>query len=151
MMRQVIFSAILTLLFCSTVFAQTNESQKPTKIFEYENDATSENGKIAIDDIFFALQKSSSAEGIIKIQASENKEIVRYLTQIKGLLRFRKVDLTRISFAIRKDDKQIIEYWFVPFGENIADCVNCIIVRAEDYDKLVDFFHPKPKLKKRKK
>jgi hypothetical protein len=151
-MKQIIFTAALIFAFCFAALAQTNVSQsKATKITEYEQDYGSEYGKLAIGDTATALQNNLNAEGVIKIQAIGNYEITRQLVQIKNLLKFRAVDLTRFSFAIRKDDKQIIQYWFVPLGENIPDCEDCIIIRAEDYDKLANFFNPKPKLKKRRK
>lgn len=151
-MKQIIFTATFIFAFCFAAFAQTNVSQsKAVKISEYEKDYGSEYGKLAIDDTTNALQNDMNAEGVVRIQAAGNYEITRQLIQIKNLLKFRQVDLTRFSFAIRKNDEQIIQYWVVPSTEKIPDCEDCIIIRAEDYDKLKDFFHLTPKVKKRKK
>lgn len=151
-MKRTIFTAILIFAFCFTAFAQANENQsKAVKISEYWEDPSSENVKFAIHDLGLELLKDSRAEGVIIIQAKENKAIIRQLVKIKNLILFRKLDLNRISFAINKKNNEIIQYWFVPSGENTSVCEDCIIIRAEDYDKLIDFFNPKPKSKKRKK
>jgi hypothetical protein len=151
-MKGIIFTAFLIFAFCFAASAQTNQSKpKATKITEYSEDPSSENVKFAIDDLAKELQNSSDGEGIIKVQAKTKAEIIRQIKQITMLLKFRKVPLTRISFAINNGGEKIIQYWFAPFGSDIADCENCIIIRAEDYDKISDFFYPKPKLKKRKK
>jgi len=151
-MKQLIFTAILIFAFCFTAFAQADENQlKAAKITEYWEDPGSEIAKFALLDLNKELQKSLNAEGVIKIQASDNKAIIRQLVKIKLLLTFGKFDLTHFSFAISNKDKEIIQYWFIPLNENIPNCEDCIIIRAEDYDKLVDFFNPKPKLRKRKK
>jgi hypothetical protein len=70
------------------------------KISEYWDDPGSENVKLAVDNLYKELQKSLPAEGIIKIQAKESNIIIRQLVKIRSVLIFRKVDLTRISFAI---------------------------------------------------
>ena len=151
-MKQIIFAAILIFAFCFAAFAQSNEKQlKAAKVSEYWEDPGSENGKFSIFDLYEKLQKSPNAEGLIKIQSREPNHIVQQLAKIKRLLAFGKFDLTRISFAISNKDKEIIQYWFVPLTENIPDCEDCIIIRAEDYDKLANFFYPNSKLKKRKK
>ena len=151
-MKQIVFTAILVFAFCFAVFAQKNENQsKATKISEYWEDPSTENGKFALHDLSLELQKDLNAEGIIKVQAKENKGIISQIGKIKNQIAFKKIDLDRISFAINTKDKEVIQYWFVPLGKNIPDCEDCIIIRAEDYDKLIDFFYPKPKSKKRKK
>ncbi len=151
-MKQIIFTATLIFAFCCTVFAQTTENQsKAAKISEYKEDYNSEKTKFAIFDLSEKLRDELSAEGVIKVQAKANKEIIRQIIKIKGYLKFLKVDLVRISLAISKDNEEIIQYWLVPFGAGVPNCEDCIIIRAEDYDKITDFFNPKPKFKKRKK
>lgn len=151
-MKNVIFAAICIFAFCFAAFAQTNLNQsKATKISEYWEDAGSEEVKFSTYYLFQELQKSQSSKGIIKIQSKERKQIYKQLRKIRFELKFGQVDLTRISFALNNKGKEIVQYWFVPLTENIPDCEDCIIIKAEDYDKLTDFFHPKPKLKKRKK
>ena len=151
-MKQLIFVTILILVFCFAAFAQTAESQsEANKISEYREDYNSEKTKFAIFDLSEKLRNKLNAEGIIKIQGKTNKEITRWIIKIKRYLKFLNADLARISFAINNGNEEIIQYWFVPLGTDVPNCENCIIIRAKDYDKLVNFFYQKPKLKKRKK
>lgn len=151
-MKQIIFAAIYIFAFCFAAFAQTNLNQsKAIKISEYWEDPGSEDVKFSTYNLFQELQKSQSSKGIIKIQSKERKQIYKQLRKIKSELKFGQVNLIRISFALSNKGKEIVQYWFVPLTENIPDCEDCVIIKAEDYDKSADFFHPKPKLKKRKK
>src|SRR3954470_4129165 len=106
-MKQIIFTAILIFAFCFAAFAQTNENQlKTVKISEYWQDPGSENAKFAVYDLNKELQKNPNAEGIIKIQAAENKVIIKQLLTIKSFLSFGKFDFTRFSFAISNKDQE---------------------------------------------
>ncbi|MDQ6786863.1 MAG: hypothetical protein M3033_08655 [Acidobacteriota bacterium] len=151
-MKQIIVIAFLFFALSFATFSQSTGSEsKAIKISQYKKEHYSEEIKSAVFDLSEKLQSESKAEGIIKIQAKSSVGIIRQIHEVIGLLNFRGLNLNRVSFAIRTSDEEITQYWFVPLGADVHDCEDCIIIRAEDFHRLVEFFYPKPKLKKRKK
>ncbi|MDQ3750189.1 MAG: hypothetical protein M3367_14435, partial [Acidobacteriota bacterium] len=57
---------------------------------------------------------------------------------------------TRVSFIIAGKNEQQTQLWIIPAGAEYPKCEDCLIIKAEDFDKLENLFRPKPVIKKRK-
>jgi hypothetical protein len=62
-----------------------------------------------------------------------------------------KFDKARIGFLITDETKELMQFWIIPAGSDNPSFKNSLIIEARDFDKLYNFFRPKPTTKKRKK
>jgi len=121
----------------------------PTSMQVDEYDKTTESEeKERIDSFFVALDNDPTAQGIIKIRLHEKLTLrLKFLSDYMN----RKGYSKRISFFVSDQQARLNEFWIVPNGADSPDCKDCITIKAEDFEKLVKLFQPKPTAKKRKK
>ena len=105
--------------------------------------------KARMDNFFTQLLNDPTAEGIIKVP--NDKDLMRHLAFLNNYTNFRNFDKTRISFLVANKNEQLTQLWVIPAGAEMLKCEDCLIIKAEDFEKLEKLFQPKPTSKKRKK
>lgn len=165
-MKQIIFTTISILAFSIAAFGQKEkvvvkpvENSKPfimtSKDFEnLENPASLDSfgnidntqKKIRLE-MFASIisDKNETIEYVIQLRAQTKKDVGRNMKFIYSFLtEDKKIKPERISFAIDSEGKEETRLWFVP-NKNIQIplCIECSIIKAEDEDKLKDFFQLK--------
>jgi hypothetical protein len=169
-MKVFIFTAVSMLLLTAGIFGQTEkivllpvESSKPfimtgADFEKLESPASLASfGEISDDQKRVQLQIYTSL-------ISEKNETIEFVIQLKtqnkmdlgGNMKFiylfltedKKIRPEKISFAIDSDGKEETRLWLIP-NKNIKVplCMDCLIVKAEDEEKLKEYFE----LKKSKK
>jgi len=111
--------------------------------------------KLRLDNVAAVMQDSKDAEVFAffyfdkRISHAERKN---RLTKITNRLSIRGIEKSRITFLISEADTERIWYQLVPkkFSEQYF-CDNCLIIKAEDFEKLENLFKPKQTNKKRNK
>ena len=94
------------------------------------------------------MQNDSYQEGGIKVK--DNKNLIRNLNWLFWYLTAREIDKTRITIAIMNEIGEEVELWIIPPSDIIPECKDCLIFKAEDFDKLDKLFRPTPITKNRK-
>ncbi len=165
-MKKITPTIIFVLAFCIFGFGQ-NEKIKPmpvegSKPFivtkeQFENLEVPANidrfGKIDDKNKRFHLDlltsiispENQTVEFVIQLngknpnEVSQNMEFIYlYLTENK------KIKPTRISFAVAAESENEVELWLIPNKDiSIPTCQDCVIIPAEDEEKLKEFFQIK--------
>jgi hypothetical protein len=165
-MKQVIFATILVLTFCIISFGQEPttiaEPVPGSKPFIVTNEQFEKLEVAAQLDRFGKIddkQKKFHLDIFTSIISSENKT-VEFVIQLKGktpkdvsqnmefiytyLTENKKIKSSRISFAIIAESENDIELWLIPNKNvSIPNCKDCVIIQAEDEEKLKDYFQVK--------
>jgi hypothetical protein len=169
-MKQVIFATILVLTFCIVSFGQEPttrlEPVPGSKPFIVTNEQFEKLEVAAQLDRFGKIddkQKKFHLDLFTSIISAENKT-VEYVVQLKGrtpkdvsqnmefiytyLTENTKIKPSRISFAVIAESENDTELWLIPNKDvSIPSCKDCVIIPAEDEEKLKEYF----KVKKSKK
>lgn len=165
-MKQIIYTIILVLTSCTIGFGQEPktvampvEGSKPFIINneQLENlevaasmdrfEKIDNNNKKARLDLFTSLvsSKNKTIELVIQLQGETKQEIGQNLKFVYSyLVEKKKINPTRISFAVAHEGKEAMEFWLIP-NKNISipTCKDCSIIQAEDKEKLSEFFQIK--------
>ncbi len=105
--------------------------------------------KAIMDAFFIELQNDPTAEGLTVI--SDNKNSINQIKSLNNYIGLRGYDKTRISFLITNKLREQTRLFIIPAGANNPTYENNLIIEAEEFEKLENFFRPKPITKKRKK
>lgn len=143
-MKRIILLTILTLSFSFALFAQDKidtSTKDSAKLLAQFNDYESEWYKFTMVHIGDELRNSSSTTGLIRIR--NDKNIERRLSQLKKGLLIYKMDLTRITFIMVKEQENDTDVLVMQKCSEMPKCENCIVIRAEDIDKITKLFSPK--------
>jgi hypothetical protein len=111
-------------------FGKIDDKQKKFHLDLFTSILSSENKTVE-----FVIQLN----GKNKQEVSKNMEFIyTYLTETK------KIIPTRVSFAVVEDSNNEVELWLIP-NKNvfIPGCKDCLIIPAENEEKLKDFFQIK--------
>lgn len=169
-MKVFIFTAISILILTAGIFGQDEkivlqpvENSKPLIMtgadFEkLESPASLASfGEISDDKKRGQLQmytslisdKNETIEFVIQLKAQNKKDLSRNIQFIYLFLtEDKKIKPEKISFAIGSDGKEETRLWFVPNKDvKVPLCMDCFIIKAEDEEKLKEYFE----LKKSKK
>lgn len=162
-MKQIIYATLLILTLHVISFGQETktvarpvEGSKPFAITaeQLENLEVSasmdrfgkldDNSRKARLDMFTSLISSENKkiEFVIQLRG-ENKEQVGKNMEFmyRHLVEKKKIAPTRISFAVAPEGKEATELWLVPNKKILVPtCEDCLIVQAEDKEKLKEFF-----------
>ena len=165
-MKKIIYAAILVLAFFLTSFGQDEKTKampvEGSKPFIVTNEqfeklevpaSLDRFGKIDDKqkkfhlDIFTSIisAENKTVEFVIQLNGKEPKEvsknmefIYRYLTENK------KIKPSRITFAIISESENETELWLIPNKDvSIPGCKDCVIIPAEDEEKLKAYFQVK--------
>lgn len=126
----------------------------PYIIDEYSSPIWNEE-KGRLDNVVSVLQDSKDAEVFAFFEfdrRTSQTERKKRLTKITNHLSARGLEKSRITFLISESDAERIWYQLIPkkFSEQYF-CDSCLVVKAEDFEKLESLFTPKPTNKKRNK
>jgi hypothetical protein len=108
-----------------------------------------------LDNVVIVMQEFKDTEVFAffdfdkRISQAERKN---RLTKIANHLSIGGLEKNRITFLISEADTERIWYQLVPkkFSEQYF-CDNCLVIKAENFEKLENLFKPKPITKNRKK
>lgn len=169
-MKVFIFTAISMLILTAGIFGQNEkivlqpvENSKPfimtgADFEKLESPASLASfGEISNDQKLAQLQmytslisdKNETIEFVIQLKAQNKKDLSRNMKFIYLFLtEDKKIKPEKISFAIDSDSKEETRLWFVPNKDvKVPLCMDCLIIKAEDEEKLKEYFE----LKKSKK
>lgn len=113
--------------------------------------AVSNDQKLAQLQMYTSLisDKNETIEFVIQLKAQNKKDLGKNMKFIYLFLtEDKKIKPEKISFAIDTDGKEETRLWFVPNKDiKVPLCMDCVIINAEDEEKLKEYFE----LKKSKK
>lgn len=111
--------------------------------------------RVRIDNIVIEMQNRKDA--MVWAFFDFNKRISQverksHLIKVLNHLSTRGLEKNRIVFLISEADEERIKYQLVPkkFSQ-LYFCDDCLVIKAEDFDRLEKLFQPKPTTQKRKK
>lgn len=84
--------------------------------------------RVKLDQFFIALQNDPTASGYILLKITKNETISRVKRQIsfiKGYVRFRKFDGSRLQYGVCNADLHETSLWIVPLGAESPDVAEC--------------------------
>lgn len=93
--------------------------------------------------------KNETIEYVVQLKAENKKDLGRNMKFIYLFLtEDKKIKPEKISFAVDSDGKEETRLWLVPNKDiKVPLCLDCLIIEAEDEEKLKEYFE----LKKSKK
>ena len=164
-MKQIIYTIVLTLVFGVIGFgqepktiAQPVEGSKPFIVTagQLENlkvaasmDRFGEidsNTKKARLDLFISLisSENKTIEFVIQLQGETKQEISKNMEFIYTyLVNKKKIKPMRISFAVALNGDEATEFWLIPNKDiSIPTCKDCLIIQAENEEKIKEYFQP---------
>lgn len=165
-MKQFIYTTIFVLTLCVIGFGQEPtikaEPVPGSKPFIVTNEQFEKLEVAASLDRFGKIsdkEKKFHLDIFTSIISAENKT-VEYVVQLKGktpkdvaqnmefiylyLTENKKIKSSRISFAIIAESENDTELWLIPNKNvSIPNCKDCVIIPAEDEEKLKDYFQLK--------
>lgn len=100
-----------------------------------------EEEKIKIDNLFKKLEEYSIAEGVIEIQ--KDADVVNHIKRLDKYLTQKNYDKSKISYAISDSGRRETWLWLIPANEDLPDCGNCEIIKAEDTKRIKELFKSK--------
>lgn len=110
---------------------------------------TSGEKKARLDYFFNELKNNLYQEGVIQVK--DNKNLKKDLIWMIWYMSARGFDRTRISFEILPEFGQEISFLLIPPTGNVPECKECLVIKAEDFERLEKLFQPKLITKNRKK
>lgn len=143
-MKQIIFIAVLFFVFCFAVFAQDLNFEPLSR---YEKTSANEE-KAHLDNLFYALSQDKTDEGIIILEFDKKALAVKKIRRLRKIIewaKFRKFDVSRISFMISDKDLEQTTLLVIQekskFFEDLRKDYK--LVKAEKFEQQINKIFPR--------